>query len=109
VALKDNDDYELASDDEVQDVITDGKVRLYKTPNPSTQIVSPVLLPPSIPVVIQQPNVNPPLMSVPSQSSTSLVCKDTLLNLTNLKFPVMGPEVKHKLQVYCPQIRKGII
>jgi hypothetical protein len=29
VSIKDNDDYELGSDDEVNDVIPDGKVRLY--------------------------------------------------------------------------------
>jgi hypothetical protein len=109
VALKDNDDYELASDDDVQDVITDGKVRLYKIPDASTQVVPPALVPASGPGVLQQPVVNPSIVSVPSQSTSSLVCKDTILNLTNLKFPVIGPEVKHRLRVYCPQIRKGLI
>jgi hypothetical protein len=105
VSLKDNDDYELASDDEVQNVITDGKVRLYRTPN-ATQISSAVLVP-----AVSQPIIAPvlPLVSVPSQPSSNLVCKDTLLNLTNLKFPQVAPEVKHRLRVYCPQIRKGLI
>ena len=95
-------------------MITDGKVKLYKTPNPASQVSSTVaitLQSPAIsqPAINSSPVVNSPLISVPSQSTSNLVCKDTLLNLTSFKLPQVGPEVKHKLRVYCPQIRKGLI
>ena len=38
-----------------------------------------------------------------------LVTKTQVLNLSNIKFPVVGPEVKRSLKVFCPQIRKGVI
>jgi hypothetical protein len=108
VVLKDNDEYELASDDDVQDVIADGKLRLYRIADASTQVV-PVPLPTSSSLPSQQSVLSPPLVSAPSQSSSNLVSKDTILNLANLKLPVIGPEVKHRLRAYCPQIRKGLI
>jgi len=53
--MKDNDDYELASDDEVNDVITDGKVKIYKK---NKQAASVVNVAQSNPISLPQLNNN---------------------------------------------------
>lgn len=62
IIMRDNDDYQLASDDEVNDVISDGKVKIYK----KNQHVGTV-------VNVPQPNliVPPQLSSNPSNASNN--------------------------------------
>jgi hypothetical protein len=79
--IKDIDDFELASDDEVNQVLNDGKIKLFKKnkSQPGSQI-------PVSQVVISQ-NVSNPLSLASIVSQTENVVKSTILDLTNFKIP----------------------
>jgi hypothetical protein len=89
--MKDNDDFELASDDEVQDVVTDNKVRIYLKPK---SIAQSAVVAPSVPA---------PLPAVVVKDIEK-VCQSTALDLSNFKLPVIAADIKHRLFVRCPQI-----
>lgn len=95
--MKDNDDFELASDDEVQDVVTDNKVKIYLK---AKNIPQPVVAVPSVPVP-------PPVVIV---TDLEKVCQSTALDLNSFKIPVIGAEIKHRLLIRAPQIpNAGVI
>jgi len=79
--IKDIDDFELASDDEVNQVLNDGKIKLFKKnkSQPGSQI-------PVSQAVISQ-NVSNPLSLASIVSQTENVVKSTILDLTNFKIP----------------------
>lgn len=96
IAVKDNDDFELASDDEVKDVIPDCKVKIYLKAKPSPIVVPPPPIP--VPVVI------------PAGNDKEIVLKSELLDITGFTIPMIGAEIKHRLLIRCPQIPKtGLI
>jgi hypothetical protein len=95
--MKDNDDFELASDDEVQDVVTDNKVKIYLK---AKSIPQPVVAVSSVPV----------LPAVAVVKDMEKLCQSTALDLTSFKIPVIGADVKHRLLVRSPQIpNSGVI
>ena len=108
-SLKDNDDFELGSDDEANDVIPDCKVRIYKKKNNS--IVANIQ---PIPLVVQnaplQAPVQPPVavQNIPVVSVDSLVAVSPLLDIKNLNIPIIA-EGQLSIKVICPQIRKAVI
>lgn len=70
MSIKDNDEYELGSDDEVNDVVPDGKVKMFVKKGQQQPIVQPNV---NIP---QSPQQNPHIIQQPQvqvQSSPSLV------------------------------------
>lgn len=95
--MKDNDDFELASDDECKDVLPDCKVKVY------LKAKAPLLLP-SVPVPAV---VNVPVVAVPATNEKELIAKSTLLDLSGYTMPMIGADIKHKLLVRCPQIPKS--
>lgn len=100
IAVKDNDDFELASDDEVKDVLTDCKVKVYL----KAKVVPPVVVPP--PVV----PVSAPVVAVPAVLDNELISKSSLLDVSNFTIPMIGAEIKHRLLIRCPQLPKtGLI
>jgi hypothetical protein len=112
IVLKDNDDFELASDDELKDVLADAKVRIYP------KIVSPAVVPVpvavqpvvSAPVIAAVPTSNVPVVPVvPVVAPTGLVCSESVLDLSTLKLPTVAAEEKLRLKIICPQIRKAVI
>lgn len=109
-AIKDADDFELASDDEIDDVVPDAKVRVYPKVSGSSPIIPPQ--PPvqvSAPVAVQNSQSPPPQAPVAVLKNNDLVSKNTILDLKNLSIPILGPETKYKMHLYCPQIRKTVI
>lgn len=112
IVMKDNDDFELASDDELKDVLADAKVRIY--PKTTSAVVNvPVAVQPvvSAPVIAAVPAPNVPVAPVVPVvvALTGLVCSETVLDLSTLKLPTVAAEEKHKLKIVCPQIRKAVI
>jgi hypothetical protein len=108
-ALKDADDFELASDDEVEDVVPDSKLRIYPH-NSQPVAVPPVVVVQSLPP--QQPGVVPSVVSVPAPAAGTedkLVAKNGILDISKLTIPILPPETKHRLHLRCPQIRKTVI
>lgn len=67
-------------------------------PVQAPSIVVPPVVAPSVPVP-------PPVLVVPD----NLVTKNSILNLSQFSIPVLGPEIKMKMQLNCPQIRKTAI
>jgi hypothetical protein len=107
--LKDNDDFELASDDELNDVIPDAKLKIYQKGNPLVVIPPPVPTTlPSQPLASSAP-VAPVVVPAIHAADGDLVTKNSILNLTNLNIPLVGPEAKIKMKIVCPQIRKSLI
>ena len=89
-AIKDSDDFELASDDEVTDVVPDAKVRVYPK-----VITTSAIVPPPSPAQVTVPVAQPSVQSPPPASSTishdlNLVCKNTILDLKNLSIPMLN-------------------
>jgi hypothetical protein len=96
IAVKDNDDFELASDDELKDVLPDCKVKVY-------------LKAKALPAVVPAP-VHPPAVPVSPVNEKELVLKSELLDLSTFTIPMIAADVKHRLRVRCPQIPKtGLI
>ena len=74
------------------DVIPDAKVRIYPKNIPS--IVIPPVVPvanPVVPPVSTWANIVPPVVSPVAQNNDNLVTKNTILNLSKLTIPVIGP------------------
>lgn len=46
--------------------------------------------------------------SIPA-ADVNLVTKNSILNLANLNIPLVGPETKIRMKIFCPQIRKSLI
>jgi hypothetical protein len=60
ITMKDNDDFELASDDECKDVLPDCKVKVYLKAKPSLPLPS---IPAPVPVVVNVPAVAVPAVN----------------------------------------------
>lgn len=120
IVIKDIDDFELGSDDEVGDVIPDGRVRIYQKKAIVAQPTQPQVPQPS-----QQPSQQPTqpvttspqpsqqqVSSIHSLSAASKVAVDIpILDLTNWSIPAI-PESCPKdkiMHIVCPQIRKAPI
>lgn len=121
INIKDNDEYELGSGDDVNDVIPDGKVKMYvsKHNNSNNQVNQSVV---NIPQVLQANNLNVaqnqvtsnnipqqnPQNSIP-QSNNEISTNTTVLDMSGFKLPVLGQNDKFVLKTICPQIRKSVI
>lgn len=58
IAVKDNDDFELASDDELKDVLPDCKVRVYLKAKASSPVAVPAVVAAASAPVVVVPAVN---------------------------------------------------
>ena len=121
IAIKDIDDFELGSDDEANDVVPDGKVRIYlikdKAQQPMVQqnqlqSQQPQQQQQQQPIVqtVPQQQTNSTSATVASSVSAPLSAVDVpIIDLTNWKTPVISENwPKDKvLKLVCPQIRKS--
>ena len=105
-ALKDNDDFELASDDEVEDVLPERKVRIYRKDKPAPPPAQPVQQAPQQPA---QPAVVAPVAAPVNAPNLDLVTQSPVLNIANIKLPPADPNHKRVLKAICPQVRKTVI
>jgi hypothetical protein len=107
LTLKDTDDFELASDDELNDVLPDAKVRIYtnSAPKPQPSQVQAVVPPPQQ----QAPQQPVPVPVVVPAVDSKLVSKNTVLDLSKLVIPVVAANIKMRLKLHCPQIRNTAI
>ena len=74
LSIKDVDDFELASDDEVEDVVPDGKIRIYVQEEAKSQLPNPENVPQKIDkhsIQPQQPPQQQPISNPPTQSKVS--------------------------------------
>jgi hypothetical protein len=90
--IKDNDDFELASDDEPDQVITDSKVKIY-IKNSAPQVPSqsqPIIQ--SHPTTHSQPQQpsSVAMTTVNVAANSNLVSKSTVLDLSKLSIPILG-------------------
>lgn len=96
ISIKDNDDFQLASDDEVKDVVPDCKVKIYL----KAKVVPPsVVLPPPVPV--------PAPIAVPAGNDKELIMKSEVFDLSSFTVPMIAADIKHRLLLRCPQIPKS--
>ena len=52
---------------------------------------------------------NIPVLQSNNSKDNDFVVKSSLLNLSNLKFPIIDQSTKHIIKARCPQIRKSVI
>ncbi|CAM6004658.1 unnamed protein product [Sphagnum balticum] len=105
ISLKDKDDYELGSDDEVDDVVSDGKLKVFRHPDQAA--LNPTNLVTQVSGTTTQASLSPPVVAVvPVGLPVDYVTKSPVLDLTNFSIPAIDPISKHILKISCPQIRK---
>lgn len=108
IVLKDIEDFELGSDDEVEDVLPDGRLRVYQhgQGKPQPVQVQVVQQQPVQQAIVQQPPSQ--LVPVPPQAS-NIGVEVPIISLQNWTIPKISENYpKDKvLKVICPQIRKA--